>query len=72
MAQRLNWDKANKQRRARTPTSIETIPMIPDAAFWRIWKADKDAMKASGYRVRKIDGQFRVFLRSFNCRPSKN
>jgi hypothetical protein len=69
MTQRRNWDKANKQRRAKTPTSIETIPITP--AFWRIWNADKAAMKASGYSVRKIGGQYRVFFQPFNCRPSK-
>lgn len=63
MTQRLNWNKANKQRRARTPTSVKIILITPDPAFWRLWKADKEAMKESGYSVRKIDGQFRAFFR---------
>jgi len=45
MTQRLDWEKANKQRRAKAATSTASISIIPDAAFWRAWKDDKEEIR---------------------------
>jgi hypothetical protein len=61
MTGRLNWEKANKREKS-SPAPEQFQPVKTDAAFWRAWKDDPDAMRASGYRVRKTKDGWRAFI----------
>jgi hypothetical protein len=44
MTGRLNWEKANKREKS-SPAPEQFQPVKTDAAFWRAWKDDPDAMR---------------------------
>lgn len=58
-----NW-KAEKTRQrmwtALKETQTAEIPL--DQSFWRLWHADRNAMKEAGYHLKKIDGEWKAFL----------
>ena len=34
-----------------------------DKSFWELWKLNKEELKAEGYRVKKINGQWFVEIK---------
>ena len=62
MSQRLNWEKANRQEAGKRPYKPRLTEIKPDRNFWELWRADKQAMKDSGYMVVKKHDGWHVFL----------
>ena len=71
----LNWHKdkirqqmarervaAIDERNYNLPPITKLVEIKPDQNFWKQWRADKQQMKALGYRVEKTTtGQWKVF-----------
>jgi hypothetical protein len=62
MSIKMNWDLATKRERMREKLTKQSITIPTDEAFWRAWKEDPEAMRASGYRVRKENGQWHAWF----------
>jgi len=62
MAIGLNWEKANRKDRVNKPYKTRLTEIRPDQNFWMLWRADKQAMKDSGYMVVKKGDGWHVYL----------
>lgn len=62
MSKRLNWEKANKEVAIAGPLPTRYILVKTDEDFWRSWRDDKIAMRAAGYRIRKVNGQWQAYI----------
>lgn len=63
MAPRFNWEKANLIKAARKHQPAihnERVDIVPDAAFWKAWKEDREAIKNAGYKLHKTPNGWRV------------
>lgn len=58
----LDWEKQNRLDRARKQIERNRVFFDPDEDFWRAWKDDKIGMRAAGYRVTKVDGEWKVWV----------
>ena len=67
MTKRMRWDLATKRQAARAPMTVERIPVKADESFWTTWRDDPDAMRAAGYRVRKVDDRWQVWIERGRC-----
>ncbi len=59
---RLNWEKQNKFDRYRKPIPGHWIKVEADKLFWADWRTDKARMKADGYRVRRGEKGWEVWI----------
>lgn len=62
---RMNWEAANRRGARDTRRDDGVIEVEANDWFWEEWRADKEAMKADGYFVRKVDGRWRAFRRQW-------
>ena len=59
---RMQWEKAkiNKRLFNQMPAVTE---VDANADFWRLWHEDKEAMKADGYYVKKLEDGWHAYCR---------
>jgi hypothetical protein len=55
-------DQARQAERRGAAREKEIIPVPTDRAFWKAWRDDRKAMRAAGYRVRKVNGCWRAWI----------
>ncbi len=57
---KLNWDKAGKTGKSTSVVGVREVKVDDD--FWRCWKHESAAMKASGYRLQKTKDGWKAFI----------
>ena len=64
MTKGMQWDKAGKRAKLNDGElrGKRIITVKTDAAFWKAWKDSPEAMRASGYRVRKVGGRWHAWI----------
>jgi hypothetical protein len=60
----MQWDKASKLDRMHDHDlrGKQIVPIKADESFWRSWRGDPKTMRASGYRVSKVNGQWKAWI----------
>jgi hypothetical protein len=62
----MQWGRATKRDKlnAARLSGQQIIPVPTDRAFWfwQAWRDDRKAMRAAGYRVRKVNGCWRAWI----------
>jgi hypothetical protein len=60
----MQWDRAAKRAKVNDTAlrGQQIIPVKIDAAFWMAWRDDQRGMRAAGYRVTKINGQWKAWI----------
>jgi hypothetical protein len=59
----MRWDGAAKRDKlnAAVLRGKQIVPVPIDHEFWQAWR-DRKAMRAAGYRVRKVNGCWRAWI----------